>query len=239
MRSSLKLSVMQKGVQKDKIPTVAPTGPYPADDATIVEVNVVLTWTAVLYAASYEVHVWDASGDEEDGTSDTVTTNSLDYGDEHGDLDDNTEYNWRVIAIKGDIEQEGEVWSFTTGSSLNKNLWAAWTMDAATAAGSSDSAYPSGASKKTLTRSGTWTASTTGGKEGGFLSSVGAAARSLYISDTFPAQFTIGAFFQKPGLTTPSVTSTTTFGMYTSGTIYQWYIYTWATTDGKYGIGVG
>ena len=87
------------------------TNPFPADQATDVEPDVVLSWTPGATAVSHDGYFGttdppDFLGNTEETSFDTA---------EIGGLETNTVYYWRLDAIEADgTKHIGDVWSFTT-----------------------------------------------------------------------------------------------------------------------------
>lgn len=88
----------------------APTNPTPIDGAINVSLPLVLGWSAVSEAESYEVFLGTA---EPLGTLGTVEANSFPLTTQ---LSPNTVYLWRVDASNAAGTTEGFLWSFTTES---------------------------------------------------------------------------------------------------------------------------
>ena len=87
------------------------TNPYPADQATDVPVDVIMTWTPGATAVSHDVYLGttdppEFSGNTEENVFDTTTIGGLALG---------TTYYWRLDAVEADgTTHVGDVWSFTT-----------------------------------------------------------------------------------------------------------------------------
>jgi hypothetical protein len=111
--------------------------PYPEDEATGVDLDVVLDWTAGRGAATHDVYV---STDEQaviDGTAPVVTVAETSYGPLALDLD--VTYYWRVDEVnEAEIPTtwESNLWSFTTTDHLVVDDFESYNDLEATEAGS-------------------------------------------------------------------------------------------------------
>ncbi|UCH62516.1 MAG: T9SS type A sorting domain-containing protein [Fidelibacterota bacterium] len=97
------------------------SNPSPADSATDVKINVILTWEAAIGATSYDVYL---------GTDNPLQFRGNQFTTEHEprDLLDSTTYYWRVDAVNDSGITTGDVWQFTT-ESFHDALIAHWPME--------------------------------------------------------------------------------------------------------------
>lgn len=104
----------------ESAPAVPPdkvTGPVPADGATGVPVDQVLSWDAAGGATSYDVYFGTDSVAvaAADNTSPEFKGNQADLSyDPPGDLAYDTTYYWRIDSVNAFGTTTGDVWSFTT-----------------------------------------------------------------------------------------------------------------------------
>jgi len=87
------------------------TNPSPADQATDVELDVVLNWTPGATAVSHDGYLGTTDPPEFLGNTEETSFDTA----EIGGLDPNTTYYWQLNAIEADgTTHIGDVWSFTT-----------------------------------------------------------------------------------------------------------------------------
>jgi hypothetical protein len=103
---------------------IAPSNPYPADGATSVPRNVVLTWNE-MEGPDYCSTVKDYTvyfGTTPDPP--LVTTDGYTFYDPPGSLQENTTYYWRVVGIRAGFVSS-PLWTFSTGApvSVEQSTW--------------------------------------------------------------------------------------------------------------------
>jgi hypothetical protein len=95
--------------------------PYPADGATEVVRDVVLTWKPGDYAASHDVYFgtdWDDVNDADTSSGQFQENRGPNEWDPPGNLVLDTAYYWRIDEVNDPCVWKGHVWSFTTATFL-------------------------------------------------------------------------------------------------------------------------
>jgi len=87
------------------------SNPYPADSATNVNINVVLSWTPGAGATLHDIYF----GMQSPGT---FQRNQTEITFVPGTLRSRTKYYWRIDEVNSDGKTTGTVWSFTTGGKV-------------------------------------------------------------------------------------------------------------------------
>ncbi|TET33711.1 MAG: PKD domain-containing protein [Planctomycetota bacterium] len=98
-------------------PAAKVQNPSPADNATYVPINVVLSWDDAEWAGSYNVYLGTDAGAVGNATETSPEFQSSAGGpayDPPGDLNYGTMYYWRVDSVNVVGAKTGDVWSFTT-----------------------------------------------------------------------------------------------------------------------------
>lgn len=98
---------------EDPVPPDKAMAPLPADGATVVVVDPMLSWEAS--GDSFALYFGTDSADLGEPLAEGLTATSYDIGAELS-LDFLTTYYWRVDVTSGDLMTSGDVWSFTTES---------------------------------------------------------------------------------------------------------------------------
>ncbi len=91
--------------------------PDPADDATEVPVGATFSWDAAALADTYDVYLGTDPGSltlVSDGQAGTTY--------DPGTLDGETEYFWRIDSVNEYGTTTGDLWSFTTGKAMQRNM---------------------------------------------------------------------------------------------------------------------
>jgi len=103
--------------------------PYPADGATYVDPNVVLSWSPGKGALLHDVYLGTDYNDVNDATpdSDEYKGNYQDNKYDPCGLELDTTYYWRIDEVSALTTYKGDVWSFNTGIEPNLISW--WKFD--------------------------------------------------------------------------------------------------------------
>jgi len=105
--------------------------PYPPDRAILVDLNVVLSWSAGLGAKSHDVYFGTDRDAVANGTGGTFKGNVGTATYNPGPLAPDTTYYWRVDEFDGINIHEGVVWRFITTRIWPVPLWRPfWFLDA-------------------------------------------------------------------------------------------------------------
>ena len=107
------------------------SGPSPADEATNVNPNVVLSWSSGKDAPSHDVYLGTDPNDVNEATPDSneyMGNYAVNSYDPCG-LDFNTTYCWRVDEVADSNTYKGDVWSFTTWADPDSCLVGKWMFD--------------------------------------------------------------------------------------------------------------
>ena len=119
---SLTLAEVQEIMTGNDLQTGLATSPSPADGATDVQQDAVLTWGAGQYAATHDVYVGTAFADVDDASRDNPANVLVSQGqvatayDSDGLFEFGQTYYWRVDEVNAapdDTIFKGTVWSFT------------------------------------------------------------------------------------------------------------------------------
>ncbi|MHC4602581.1 MAG: LamG-like jellyroll fold domain-containing protein, partial [Planctomycetota bacterium] len=130
-------------------------GPSPADEATNVNPNVVLSWSPGKDALSHDVYLGTEPNDVNEATPDSneyMGNYAVNSYDPCG-LDFNTTYCWRVDEVNDSNTYKGDVWSFTTWADPDSCLISKWMFDQ----GEGTIAYDSAGTNHGLIQGATWT----------------------------------------------------------------------------------
>jgi hypothetical protein len=167
-----------------------------------------VSWSASPGADQYYIYIWSGGGPRP-GTNTAawaVSGNARETYDPFGLLDDNTEYQWQVVAKYGGDDYESPVWSFTTSSSLLIDLDYAFSFDDAALADTVKCNFPV-ARDVALTYSGSSLfASATDGLVGGRIGRTDGTVAQIYLGDADVANsnsLTWACFYRLPGIASP------------------------------------
>ncbi|MHC4733618.1 MAG: LamG domain-containing protein [Planctomycetota bacterium] len=131
------------------------SNPRPADSATYVDPNVVLSWSPGVDALSHDVYLGTSRDDVNDANtlSDEYKGNyDVNSYDPCG-LDLDTIYYWRVDEVADSNIYKGDVWSFTTWAEPPSDLVGWWKFDE----GEGSIAYDSAGTNDGTIHGATWT----------------------------------------------------------------------------------
>ena|GEM_PF-2464289 len=106
---------------------VKATYPSPANGATDVPTDVILSWTPGSGAISHHIYFGTNQADVATGTLDTYKGSFLAPSYTPGTLANGTTYYWRIDEFDGAATYPGDVWSFTTASPPSLVGW--WMLD--------------------------------------------------------------------------------------------------------------
>jgi len=124
------------------------TNPSPADSATDVDINAVLSWTAGSGSTSSDVYFGTTSPGTFQGNQTATTFDP-------GTMAYDTTYYWRIDEVNAGGTTTGNVWNFTTIVSVGDEIIGWWALDEGTGSTAADStAY---GNDGTLVGSLTWT----------------------------------------------------------------------------------
>jgi hypothetical protein len=131
--------------------------PNPADGATGVDPDAVLSWSPGTGALSHDVYLGTSYSDVNDANTyspEYKGNQDVNNWDPCG-LDLDTNYYWRIDEVNGPIIYKGDVWSFTTRAEFDPNLDLAswWRFDE----GSGNIAYDSAGDNDGTITGATWT----------------------------------------------------------------------------------
>jgi subtilisin family serine protease len=129
--------------------------PKPADGATGVDPNIVLSWSPGKGALSHDVYLGTDYSDVNDANTfspEYKGNQDVNNWDPCG-LELDTTYYWRIDEVNGPSIYKGDVWSFTTRAEFEPNLVSWWKFDE----GSGSVAYDSAGDNDGTITGATWT----------------------------------------------------------------------------------